>query len=276
MHGENKKVTADTQFGDALPYTITRFKNGRASGEKIEVAAEVPVTFVVDDHEIATMMCSPSHLKEYTYGFLFTSGLIKTQDDITGFLCDEIRWCIDVTTRKKIDPSLLGRRVYASGCGKGVMYTNMVELSSRHPVQSNVRVKFQDVIDCMHWLSNCSDLHSLTGGVHSAAASVKGNTPQFFIDDIGRHNAVDKVIGRLLLEKTDCADILLLVTGRISSELLHKARRCGIPVIISRGAPTHQTILLAKEMEITVVGFVRRTNFAVYTYPERIKEETNV
>jgi len=266
-------VTTDTHFSDEVPYSITRFKKGKALDEEIKVAAEVPVTFIVNEHEIATMMCSPSHLKEYTYGFLFTSGLIKSRDDITEFDCDEIKWRIDVTTKKDIDPSMLEKRVYTSGCGKGVMYTNVVELSSRHPVESNVRVKFQDVINCMHWLSNCSDLHTLTGGVHSAAASVKGRTPQFFIDDIGRHNAVDKVIGRLLLEETDCADILLLVTGRISSELLHKARRCSIPVVVSRGAPTHQTILLAKEMGITVVGFVRRTNFAVYSFPERIKEE---
>ncbi|MCP4021514.1 MAG: formate dehydrogenase accessory sulfurtransferase FdhD [Desulfobacteraceae bacterium] len=266
-------MSGDLPFGDAVPYSITRIKKGRALAEDIEVAAEVPVTFMVNDREIATMMCSPSHLKEYTYGFLFTSGLIKSPGDIIEYACDETKWRIDVTTQNDIDPSFLDKRVYTSGCGKGVMYTNMVELSARHPVTSNIKVGFQDIIDCMHWLGKCSELHTKTGGVHSASASIKGQRPDFFIDDIGRHNAVDKVIGRLLIDHTDCAKVLLLLTGRISSEVLHKARRSNIPLVISRGAPTHQTILLAKEMGITVVGFVRRTNFAVYTHPERIKEE---
>jgi len=257
-------------FGTSIIYNITRHDNGRAFGEKVPVASEVPCTFVVNDAEIATMMCTPSHLKEFTYGFLYTSGLIQSAGDITIYECNEIKWRIDVKTDHFIDPADLGKRVYTSGCGKGVMYTSIIELSSRYPLTTNLKVRSQDLIKSMKWLQSSSDLHRTTGGVHTATVSFGGALPDFSIDDIGRHNAVDKVIGKLLLDKTKATDLLLMVTGRISSEILYKAKQFGIPIIVSRGAPTHQTILLARQMGITIVGFVRGSNFAVYTFPERI------
>jgi FdhD protein len=175
-----------------------------------------------------------------------------------------------VTTIHSIDPSDLGKRVYTSGCGKGVMYTSIAELSLKHPISTKLQVTSQELIKAMKWVQSCSQLHRSTGGVHTATISFSGELPGFHIDDIGRHNAVDKVIGKLLMEKNQQRDMLLMVTGRISSEILFKAKRFGIPIIVSRGAPTHQTILLARQMGITIVGFVRGSNFAVYTFTDRI------
>jgi FdhD protein len=262
----------DTPIGEMIPFTITRYRNNELSEEASRVAAEIPLTFHVNGRELATLMCTPSHLKAFACGFLVTSGFIKSADDILSFSLDETKWRADIEVRDLVDPDLLGQRVYTSGCGKGVMYTSMMELSSRHPIQSDVQIHGSDIIAVIHWLQHCSDLHRITGGVHSASASIKGQIPDFFIDDIGRHNAVDKVLGTLLLGKTDCAKVMLACTGRISSEIVHKARRLDIPVLASRGAPTHQSILLAKEMGITLVGFVRPTNFAVFTHAQRILE----
>ncbi|MEX1299489.1 MAG: formate dehydrogenase accessory sulfurtransferase FdhD [Desulfotignum sp.] len=262
----------DTVMGEMIPFTITRFKDNSLFAEDTRVAAEVPVTLEVNGREIATLMCTPSHLKAFACGFLVTSGFIQSADDIIAFSLDETKWLADIEVRELVDPDLLGQRVYTSGCGKGVMYTTMMELSSRHPIQSDVQIRGSDIIEVIRWLQHCSDLHRITGGVHSASASIEGQIPDFFIDDIGRHNAVDKVLGTLLLEKIDCSRIMLACTGRISSEIVHKARRLEIPVLASRGAPTHQSILLAREMGITLVGFVRPTNFAVFTHARRIIE----
>lgn len=262
----------DTPIGEMIPFTITRFKDNSLSEEDTHVSSEVPLTFEVNGREIATLMCTPSHLKAFAYGFLFTSGFITSADDIIAFSLDETRWRADIEVKNLVDPDLLGQRVYTSGCGKGVMYTSMMELSSRHPIQSDVQIHGKDIIEVIRWLQHCSDLHRITGGVHSASASFEGRIPDFFIDDIGRHNAVDKVLGTLLLEKTDCSRVMLACTGRISSEIVHKARRLDIPVLASRGAPTHQSILLAQEMGITLVGFIRPTNFAVFTHARRILE----
>ncbi len=263
-------MSTETPLGEMIPYTITRYKREQMFAEETVVAVEIPLTFVVNGHEVATLMCTPSHLKAYAYGFLFTSGFIKEADDILAYECDEKRWRVDVRVKNFVDPELLGQRVYTSGCGKGVMYTSMMELSARHPIDSQVRIEGEKIIAAMHWLQNCSDLHNQTGGVHSATVSVNGAIPKFHIDDIGRHNAVDKLIGTLLMDPADTRELVLLSTGRISSEILHKARRLSIPVLASRGAPTHQSVLLAEEMGITIAGFIRRTNFAVFTHPERI------
>ena len=263
-------MNADIPFGEMIPYTITRYKKAHMFEEDTLVAVEIPLTFVVNNHEIATLMCTPSHFKAYAYGFLFTSGLIKSAEDILAYGCDEKKWRVDIQVKNFIDPELMGQRVYTSGCGKGVMYTSMMELSARHPIDSQARINGEDIIAAMHWLQQCSDLHNKTGGVHSAAVSRNGAMPEFHIDDIGRHNAVDKIIGTLLMDQTKTTDLVLLTTGRISSEILHKARRLSIPVLASRGAPTHQSVLLAEEMGITIAGFIRRTNFAVFTHPERI------
>ena len=93
---------------------------------------------------------------------------------------------------------------------------------------------------------------------------------QFHMDDIGRHNAVDKIIGRSLMNAVDFSRTMLISTGRISSEILHKVKRTGIPIVLSRGAPTHQTVLMAREMGVTVIGFARGENFTVYANSDRV------
>ena len=263
-------MTEDTRLGELLPQSITRYRDGRISTEETQVAVEIPLTFVVNGHEAATLMCTPSHLDAYAHGFLFTSGFISSAEDVISLDLDPVKWRMDIEIKAMPDPELLGKRVYTSGCGKGVMYTSVTELAGRRPVEDQTQVSGEKLIALMSWLQTCSDLHKTTGGVHTAAISQGGAIPDFHIDDIGRHNAVDKVIGTLLMEKRSPEGLILAGTGRISSEILHKARRMGISILVSRGAPTHQSLLLARDMGMTLVGFVRRTNFAVFTHPQRI------
>ncbi len=255
------------------PFTIrpvTRYKDEKFHREDSIIALEVPLTFVVNGTELGTMMCTPSHLKAFTYGFLFTSGVITCAEDILAWDIDTRKWRADVTVSNDFNPEMLGQRVYTSGCGKGVMFTSAMELSGRYPVETGAKISVRMILDAMAWLVRCSDLHKKTGGVHSAALSIDSQLPDSHIDDIGRHNTVDKLIGSLLLSPPASDNIALISTGRISSEILHKARRIGIPIIVSRGAPTHQGVLLAEEMGMTVVGFVRATNFAIFSHPERV------
>ena len=257
-------------LGEMIPQSITRYRNGQLTSEENHVAVEVPLTFVVNGKETATLMCTPSHLEAYAHGFLFTSGFISSRDDVISLDCDRRKWRMDIQLKSMPDPELLGQRVYTSGCGKGVMYTSVAELSGRRPIEDDTRISGEKIITLMSWLQKCSQLHSTTGGVHSVAVSEGGEIPDSHIDDIGRHNAVDKVIGRLIMADQSPRGLVLAGTGRISSEILHKARRMGIPIIVSRGAPTHQSLLLAHEMGMTLVGFVRRTNFAIFTHAQRI------
>jgi FdhD protein len=106
--------------------------------------------------------------------------------------------------------------------------------------------------------------------VHSAALAGQ-NGILIFMDDIGRHNALDKVIGEAMMRKIDFGEAMVLTTGRISSEIVAKVMRCGIPVVVSRGVPTNQAIKMAKEIRMTLAGYARGHRMNIYTIEERIK-----
>jgi len=249
---------------------VVCFKGGKRESVRQPIATEVPCTIQVNGDELGTMLCTPANLKEFAVGYLFTSGLIQGVEEVLDFYCDETIWRLDISTTHRIDPVLLGKRIYTSGCGKGVMYDNMINLSARHPLDTTFSMYPERLVVCMRWLLGCSQLHRETHGVHTVAISLNGDIPEIYFDDIGRHNAVDKAVGHCLLQGIDLSRAILMGTGRISSEILQKVKRAGIPLLLSRGAPTHQTVLQARDMGVTVVGFARGGNFTVYTHAERV------
>jgi FdhD protein len=253
-----------------VDFEVVKVKKETDTPATIPVASEIPYTIMINEKELATLLCTPAHLKELTYGFVFTSGIVQRPGEVIGYTLDREKWIGYLELEKAPDFELLSKRIYTSGCGKGIMYSSYVELASRDPVVTSTRFKKTDIHTGMHYLLQYSELYKKTGGVHTVALGRTGQDPHIAIDDIGRHNALDKVIGRALLAKEPFADSLLFCTGRISSEMLHKAKRCEIPVIVSRGAPTHQAVLRARAMGITLVGFVRTGEFTIFSHPERI------
>ncbi len=257
-------------FGASVEMDVVRLKNGTVERRTENVAAEVPFTILANEKEIATLLCSPIWLKEFCFGFLRTSGFIKSIQDITSFSLDTERWVASCEIADLPDLSLTHKRLYTSGCGKGVMYTSVNEIAYRKPIENEMRIKSSTIVSLARWLQKCSELYKTTGGIHTAALSLDGEMPDTVIDDIGRHNAVDKVIGKALLEGVDLSKSIIISSGRASSEILHKVRSCETPINISRGAPTHQTVLRARDMGITVIGFARGGNFTVYSHEERV------
>jgi FdhD protein len=150
------------------------------------------------------------------------------------------------------------------------MYTTINEISLKKPLESPMRVGKQRIFDIAERLQNGTPAFALTGSVHSAVLIHTSDKREIVMDDVARHNAVDKAVGRALLEGFDFSQSILARSGRTSSEIVYKTRRCGIPVTVARGAPTHQAVHLAKEMGITVIGFARPGSFNVYSCEERI------
>jgi FdhD protein len=258
------------QLGSCTEFDVLKITPEHSEPMQQLVATEVPCTFVVNGVEVATIMCTPTYLREFAAGYLFTSGIIGNAGELKDFYCDQIKWRLDVTTANDADLELLDKRVYTSGCGKGVMYPNIIALSSRYPLESDFSVSAELVWQCLKQLLSGSALYRDTHGVHTAAISINGQLLDLLIDDIGRHNAVDKVIGHCLLAGFDMSRSMLLCTGRISSEILHKARRASIPIVVSRGASTHQSLLLAREMGVTLIGLARAGSFTIYSHHQRI------
>ncbi len=257
-------------LGMSVNFEVVQIKKGHATNATVSVPTEVPLTIVANDEEIATLSGSPDHLREFVYGFLFTAGFIQEAQDVRAFSCDEATWRIEVKLNNPPEPNLLTKRLYTSGCGRGVMFSSVVELALRRPLPDEFAIDSEVILGLMRWLQTSSELYRSTRGVHTAALSKGGTLPEIVCDDIGRHNAVDKVIGSALVAGVDFRVSALLCSGRISSDILFKAKRCDIPVAISLSAPTHQAVLLARDMHMTLVGFARGLSFTIFSHPERI------
>ncbi len=258
-------------LGPTVELEVVRARADVVGSTTAVLATEVPLTIRVNDTELATLMCTPGDLEALCVGFLLSSGVIDRADEVHSFRCDTTRWRAELRVAHDPEPELLSRRLYTSGCGRGVMFSSAVELAARHPLTSELRIHRDQVMAITSWLQQASALYKACRGIHSAAISVEGTQPDDVLDDVGRHNAVDKVIGRALMQGVDLSRCALLCTGRTSTDMLQKAKRAGIPVSISRGAPTHQAVLQARQMGLTVVGFARGKTLTVYSHPERIE-----
>lgn len=257
-------------FGPSVDLDVVRMRHGVVAEASQAVATEVPCTILGNGVEVGTLLCSPSDLEALAVGFLFSSGFIHAAEDVREVTVDTTRWVVSCQLGRTPSPDLMTRRLYTPGCGRGVVYTSLSETGARQPLTSPARIAPAQIAALARWLQRCSALFRATGGVHSAALSDGGALPGVCADDIARHCAVDKVIGRWLIEGRSFERAVLITSGRISSEILHKARRARIAILISRGGPTHQAVLRARELGITLIGFARGEDFTVYAHADRV------
>lgn len=232
------------------------------------VATEVPVTIVAGSAEIATLMASPEGLDDLARGFLVTSGLLSSKD-IGAITVDTDQWQVVVETFRPVDASLLIRRTYSSGCGKGVVFASALE-AELSPLPVTWQVDAATVLAVVHAFRRHSELHQATGGVHSVALVREGGEVLVVCDDVGRHNALDKAVGQALCRILPLSQIMAVTTGRIAAEIVHKCRRAEIPMVVSLGAATHQAVLTARRLGITLVAFARQSRFSIFAEPKRV------
>jgi FdhD protein len=184
---------------------------------------------------------------------------------------DQEKLFVNVETNgKSISEELFFKRIYTSGCGKGILYHNPVDLIQKIKLPLNFTISPEKILALMKKFQKSSLEFKKTGGVHSAALCNEKEI-LIFKDDIGRHNAVDKVIGEGIISEIDFTDKIILTSGRISSEILLKTNRCKIQIVASFSAPTDQSVRIARELNITLAGFVRGNRMNIYSGEERIK-----
>ena len=224
------------------------------------------VSIYVNGQSLATMMCSPSQLESLAVGFLFSEGVIESFDEIGMVQCNSAHSVIDVILNR--DNFQLPRRmILTSGCGGGITWQR---LSASYPaLETDFAASPAVVWRRMRELKGAAKLYNAVRGVHTA---VLGDETGILVsaEDVGRHNAVDKVAGQALMQGIPTRGRILLTSGRISSEMLGKARRMGTPIVASRTAPTSITLELAQAWSICVAGYVRGGSMRVYTHPARL------
>lgn len=251
---------------------LTRIEKDQATQKEDQVVREVPVTLYLNEEEFVTLVCSPENLKELAIGFLCTEGILQKYSDLKKVTIDQESGIIWVDTNSSgLTEKFFLKRYLTSCCGRSRSSFYFVnDALSAKPVISSIKITYRQVLNLAACLEKRSVLFLETGGAHYAALCSPDQVLIFF-EDIGRHNAVDKVFGRCFLERIDLEHKLLAISGRISSEILIKAGKMGVPLIMSRAAPTNLAIQMAEELGITVVGFVRDNRLNVYTHLYRVQ-----
>jgi len=251
-------------------FSILRLTEKGSSSIEAEVAREFPLTIVLNNQELVTLLCSPADLRYLAVGFLFSEGFLRNRDEIKKITVDEERGVVRVETAedKEFTKDVLFKRIISSGCGRGASFYSAADVTSQK-VDSQVKISASEIFMLVNEFQHSSEVYLATHGVHSAALC-DNKRILVFSNDIGRHNAIDKIVGKCLLEDILTNDRIIITSGRISSEVLHKVAKRGIPIIISISAPTSLGVKIADNLGITLVGFVRGKSMNVYTHAWRI------
>lgn len=250
---------------------VLKFEDGRCNRMNDVVIREAAVTLFLNDEELATLVCTPQNLKELAVGFLCAEGILSKPEQLTGIKINEEDGLIWVEVAGNASGATFGKRYITTCCGRGRPSFYFVnDASGIEKITSELTLTPRQILNLSDQLEGGSKLFRATGGAH-AAALCSGEEVIYFYEDVGRHNAVDKIFGRCFLDNVPRNDKVMAFSGRVSAEILIKVARMQIPAIISRSAPTDLAVELAGQLGVTVVSFARGNRFNVYTYPERIK-----
>jgi FdhD protein len=244
----------------SLSLTYTGYYDDECRSVRGVVPVEEEIALHVNGRPLVRLMCTPVLLEELALGFLFNEGLVEGMSDVEEVkvlaLRDGRRW-LDVWLGHEIEPPKL--RVITSGCSGGTTFGSVGSL-----VESDLRVTPQQVTRLVAEMSRRAELYHRAGGLHVAMLA-EGEDLTCVAEDVGRHNAVDKVAGHCLRQGLPMADRVLLSSGRISSEVVNKAARMQVPILVSRTSPTSLAVQLARTWHVTLIGYTRRRSFRVYT-----------
>lgn len=249
---------------------IRKFKINNFIELKDLVIKESPLTLFVNGYQFLTLMILQENLEEMIIGFLASEGIIKSKDDIEEIEFKQEQTVAVIKISGDFNPGDYKKRTLTSGCGGGSTFINLKDCAEARQIRSSQQYPAELFTDLMADMQQKSEYFKQSGGTHSAAlASDKKIIYQF--EDIGRHNALDKVIGRALLDNINLKDKILLTSGRISSEMIIKVLRQEIPFLVSRSAPTDAALKIARDRNITLIGFCRGKRFNIYSGEARLK-----
>jgi FdhD protein len=265
-----KNLSADSSYL-TKDVEVLRISKDHSRQTRVAVVREIPLTIFLNDQEIVTLLCTGAHVESLAVGFLKSEGLLQQRKHLKEVVVAEDRQAVQVYTseRSELAGQLFGKRTLTSGCGKGTIFYNVLDSLQSKPLENQLSIKAEQVRKLMTDLHKRSELYRLSRGVHNCGlASTKKIL--IFRSDIGRHNAVDMILGECFLDEIKTDDKILVTTGRITSEILIKAAKMQIPMLISRSAATSLSLELAHTLNMTLIGYVRGGSILAYTGEENL------
>ena len=262
---------------DSLSIQAWRYAHGAWAHSSDQIAEEVPLALIYNGISHAVMLGTPRDLEDFALGFSLSEGLIRQAQDLRDI--EIVPTALGIELRLEIGAQAFygfktTRRQLAGRTGCGLCGQESLEQAIRPipSVANQLCVTSQAIAHAFRQLPDWQTLHQATGGVHAAAwADIQGNI-RYLREDVGRHNALDKLLGALFRHKVDRQNGFLLLTSRASHELVYKAAYAGIELIAAVSAPTSLALKHAQQAGLSLIGWVRQTGFTVYAGVERIRE----
>lgn len=262
---------------------ISRIKKNEKTELEDTVLIESPIDLYVNSEALVNIICLPHDLKELSVGFLYSIGIINSIKDVKDLNIDELENSVSVTLTDNIDFNIKDleinpvSRVVDSTCGISSPWRNAikktlekVKVKESLKAKSDIRLKSEVIFTAIKKMQLNTPIYRETGGCHGAAIfDIKGNLLSVK-EDIGRHNAIDKVIGDMLLKGLSFEEVFLTSSGRLTGDSVLKAIRAKVPIVVSFSAAIESGIRLAFGYGITLIGFARGGRMNIYTHPERI------
>lgn len=252
---------------------IIRYTHGKFEEKEDFVAIEHPVTIRINGEEFMTIVCTPEYIEDMVVGFLASEGVIPNYKSIEKIWIQEELGIVHIQTNQHYSfyEKMLNKRYITSCCGmsrQGFVFAHDA-LVAKKITEKHVFLSPEKCFSLMKEMDQSADMFHQTGGVHNAALC-DANGIILSRMDIGRHNALDKIYGHCLKHNILVRDKVIVFSGRISSEILLKVAKIGCEIVLSISAPTELALVLAEDLGITTVGFIRGQSFNLYTHPERI------
>ncbi|MFW6104559.1 MAG: formate dehydrogenase accessory sulfurtransferase FdhD [Candidatus Bipolaricaulota bacterium] len=250
---------------------VVKWREGEARAIEDDVVVETSLDIAVNGREVITLLCSPENRKNLATGFLKSEGIIDKYEQIQKINLQKSKKRINVYLTKgsgDLESYFNNKRALASSSGRAnLIFDEVVKLESDAkgtPVSDPTNLS-----RLMSDMQSRADLFRQTGGSHTAALANEKRL-LYLAEDIGRHNATDKVIGKALTRDEALENKIMLTSGRLSSEMVLKSIRSSIPILVSRSAPTTMGMNLARETNLTLVGFTRGNRMTFYSAGERV------
>ncbi len=277
-HEKTIFIKIAVKFMDEKLYGAFDVKEIRADGDTTrlvdvekDVIGEISLKIYINGTEYASLLCLNQCTEELAIGFLYSEGVIDTIDDIASIFYNERLFAVMVNLAEgKSVEKCESLRSVTSGCGKCFTYINPLKHDKFVPLADNKKISLNDILQSMKDFEQRSEIFKTVGGVHSVLFQHGDFT--VLNEDIGRHNCFDKIVGVLLRNnKMNLVEnATLFVSGRVSSEIMTKVIRMGVPVLVSRSTPTSAAVTLARDYHVTLLGYVRGNTGYVYAGESRL------
>lgn len=262
---------------DCTPTQVTRVREGviAPAAESDFVAEETPVALEFNGISHATMLATPADLEDFAVGFALSEGIIDSVSDVRGIdvlpQCDGIVVQLEISTACEVRLKTRRRAMAGrTGCGLCGVETLPEVLRPVKPVAAGGAVRIQTVLAAMRDMRARQALHDITGATHAAGWAGADGVVAVVREDVGRHNALDKLIGALARQATPAHTGIVLVSSRASFEMVQKTAAAGVPVLAAVSAPTALAIRLARDANVSLVGFLRGGDATLYAHPDRL------